>query len=777
MRFGEERWDARAHAARSLKAFGRTRAILAFLIVVQWIAVFVFAMSAQHNGWLFYNGGDSTWYYTTSWVLSQGHLPQTVVGYGYSLLGAFVPSLVGPNLIAALPAIVVIQVAVLLPVSLLCIYGIAARMVGRSLAIVAASLWIFVPYLAIPLFATRYHERYVDQFLPQALGLTPLSDFPSMVFLLVAAYFAIRAIDGEQWTDGLLSGLAAGFAFGIKPANLLFVPAVPVALAISRRWRQLPAYAVGTIPSLLALVVWKRRGLGEVPGLAYPEARVAAAPGGPPKSVAEPFRQYVQLDWHHLALNLDFMRIEFWSVRLLEWLLVAGAVAALRRSPARAALLGLWFGAYFFLKGAAPAARVTDASLFRLIMPAYPAGFLLVATIPTLVPRVGSRIIADARRAGRSQRGKPRSLISAGIALAVLGVAPIFFFLAAPRVQDDRAVKVPGANLFVPMNEHFRLTVVRTRKGPLLRWNPPYSGSSHVFYLIFRASGSNGLTCVPVPRGAADCNLQMDPIGRTRGVTWRPKRVAAAFTYRVGLSANWRDSLKLGDVVMISAPVTLGPTAPPVRVDVASYLGMTCSTRHVRTPQPGAAKYYVCFANRASGRAGLGFPPGTEVCYSAAGGREPVLVGARLPGSVTYGEFVPTCNEASAAYTAAVHAHRVVFVGPISSALPPVPPMPAPNASVTVSPYHGMSCGTANPEDDARLYACKVTASARAAGLGFDLGTVVCLGVSRGTAPTILSATYPGGNSYGTVSPECTRAESLYEEALQAGRTTPGPPL
>ena len=37
------------------------------------------------------------------------------------------------------------------------------------------------PFVAIPLFVERYHAQYVDQFLPQPLGLTAMADFPSMV--------------------------------------------------------------------------------------------------------------------------------------------------------------------------------------------------------------------------------------------------------------------------------------------------------------------------------------------------------------------------------------------------------------------------------------------------------------------------------------------------------------------------------------------------------------------------------------------------------------------
>ncbi len=39
-------------------------------------------LSVGHNGWIFYQGGDQLWLYTTGWLLAHGHLAQPLVGYG-----------------------------------------------------------------------------------------------------------------------------------------------------------------------------------------------------------------------------------------------------------------------------------------------------------------------------------------------------------------------------------------------------------------------------------------------------------------------------------------------------------------------------------------------------------------------------------------------------------------------------------------------------------------------------------------------------------------------
>ena len=40
--------------------------VLGSLLIVQWLALLVFALRvAERNGWLFYQGGDQTYYWTT----------------------------------------------------------------------------------------------------------------------------------------------------------------------------------------------------------------------------------------------------------------------------------------------------------------------------------------------------------------------------------------------------------------------------------------------------------------------------------------------------------------------------------------------------------------------------------------------------------------------------------------------------------------------------------------------------------------------------------------
>ena len=105
-------------------------AVLGGLVAVEWASVFALARTVRHSGWIYYQGGDQLWYYTLGWLLGHRELGDSLVGYGWSAMLAPVARIAGPNLVSALPAIIIFNVVVLLPVAMLALYGIAARIGG-----------------------------------------------------------------------------------------------------------------------------------------------------------------------------------------------------------------------------------------------------------------------------------------------------------------------------------------------------------------------------------------------------------------------------------------------------------------------------------------------------------------------------------------------------------------------------------------------------------------------------------------------------------------------
>ncbi len=369
--------------------------VLAPLVAAQWVVLAVFALTVQRNGWLFYQGGDQTWFYTSAWELAHGRVPETLVGYLWPFLLTPLAALAGPDFLDGLPVIILAQVLVLAPLALFSAYWIAARIGGRLLGYFAAVAWIAAPFAVQPLFVGRYHERWNEQTLPQALGLTALGDFPSMVLLMVAAVFVLRALDGAARGDVIAAGIVTGLAIALKPANGLFVFAPLVAFALTRRWRAGLEFALVLAPTLLTLAVWKYRGTG-ISVLALDPTVLAAAAEPPPHpselSWWEQVRDFVPLDLHQLNHQFLGFREYFWSARLLEFIPVAGAIAMSRRSIPKAAFFGVWLAAFFVVKGSSPAVSVESATIWRLLMPAWPAYFFLAASLPLLVPVWGARL-------------------------------------------------------------------------------------------------------------------------------------------------------------------------------------------------------------------------------------------------------------------------------------------------------------------------------------------------------------------------------------------------
>ena len=250
--------------------------VVGALAVVQWLTTLAFALTVRHNGWLLYQGGDQAWLMTTGWLLGGGELAPTYISYGWPLVLAPIMRLAGPSFITAMPPVIALNVLVLGPLALWAIYGLGARIAGRAFGLLAAAVWVVLPFAVIPLWRGDYHDRYVEQFLPGALGLTGLVDFQSMVLLLVGALLFMRALETRATLDSIAAGLVVGFAIGVKPSNGLFVAAPIVAALLARNLRPLLPFGLALLPALLTLALWKQRGLGTLPAFALEESRLAA---------------------------------------------------------------------------------------------------------------------------------------------------------------------------------------------------------------------------------------------------------------------------------------------------------------------------------------------------------------------------------------------------------------------------------------------------------------------------------------------------------------------
>lgn len=528
------------------------RPLLALLVAAQLAATGALARAATHNGWAWYQGGDQIWYTTDAWLLGRLHLPAGEVGYGWPLLLAPIEWGTGPTWVQAMPWIAALNVLVLAPVALLCVYGIAARLAGRLVGLWAALLWVVAPFAAIPLWVDRYHERWVDQFLPQGLGLSALADFPSMVALLVAAWLLLRAVDLRSWADAAAAGLVVGYAGAMKPPNLLFLAGAGLALLAARRWREGAVFAVALAPALMTLLVWKQRGLGSIPLFALDEVRQAAGDAVTAVSVD----RYVDLDWGHWKRQMSELREFFRAARLVQWAPFAGAIAlALVRRWAGLGLLAGWLGAFLAVKGTSPLAGIEAGSFFRLLMPAWPAYLLLLAAVPLVVPtlprRLGARLEPPPARPLR-----PRWVWAAIVALGLVPLAAV----AAARPIDgpDLAVVrlLPLTSILTPVDDSIDVRARRDGASQVLTWRDD-GWRANVRYVVLRTQGGGpDVSCATA--GVTRCTLTMIPLGETSSRQFRDGSPPPAVTYRIGVIVDYRDGPG-GDVLAVSPPVRAAP--------------------------------------------------------------------------------------------------------------------------------------------------------------------------------------------------------------------------
>ena len=545
-----------------------SRIVLTILVAIQWATITAFALTVRHNDWLYYQGGDESWYFTSAWAVGTGHLPVTTVGWGLPMVYSPIAAIVGPDVLRGLPAIIVLQIGILQPVALVGLYSIGRRLGGKLIGYLAAATWIAGPFAVILIADPRYHERWVEQFMPQLLGLTGLADFPSLVLLILTCALTLSAVQRRTGTHALGAGFAMGLAIGVKPSNALYLIAVVAGLAAARQASLAGRFAVGIAPALVTLLVWKQRGLGELPLFAFQPRLLAAGVEsfGPLPDVLGMIGQtYVRFDWGHIDANLVTMREYFWNSRLLEILPFIGLVAVLRRSLAAAALVGLWFWAFFLLKTTSSSSTVDSGSFFRFLMPALPAYVVLIAALPLLVPRVGRRLIecarADETRVPSQEASRGRS--ARRWALVAGSTAPLALAVALPHLPARAVVNDYGHGIYAPVSGALTAnSVVRDGKVSL-SWIGSSTSTARTFYSV-RRWDSDPLDCAATG-GTTNCSFHYGStnVGTTRETLLVDSPGPGRWWYVVGRSANWLDDATKGDSLLLGLPLAVDVPGTP----------------------------------------------------------------------------------------------------------------------------------------------------------------------------------------------------------------------
>jgi len=522
----------------------RPAPLLALLVLAQLGVVAWLAFATPHNGWLWYSGGDATEYWSSQWAVAHGLIPPAYLGWGLPILYAWIPLATGISLLQGLPVVVLFHVLVLVPLALVLAWALADLLYGRVYAWCVAALWVLAPLLAIWAFAPRYETRFEEHVLaPHWAGLTDMADFPSLVAVLAAAWATVRGVQNGRFGSALGAGVLGGLALGIKPSNGYFVLAVGVLLAVARRPRVALGWAAGAAPALLTLVIWKARGLGNIPVLsAYTPRRLAAG-----DTVGVAVGKYVPFDWHHLAVEWGELREVVWDLRFLEFLIVAAALGALRRNLRAGLFLVSWFVAYCVLKGMSNQADISTTSYFRLTLPGLAALVLLLPCIGFLWPGTRPVRVEQERETWDVDFRSPFAIVA-----AVVAVLPLVVVLAE---QPAPAAPARIARYYPDMTEAPIAASLRPQarvRGRTVHLSWPrisVPGNPLVAYGILRTRRDDG--CTFPAAGGRECILTK-LIGQwteNTSIVERPGR--GRFYYRIALVADNRANPESSDVMLI----------------------------------------------------------------------------------------------------------------------------------------------------------------------------------------------------------------------------------
>ena len=220
-------------------------------------------------------------------------------------------------------------------------------------------------------------------------------------------------------------------------------------------------------------------------------------------------------------------------------------------------LVGGWFAAFAIVKGSYVGASVEDGSVFRIIMPAFPAFILLLASIPLLLPHAPRALRPWIPAMDRPSKPRRRLAIVLG-AIVLSAVVPLAAFAAARTSGGPAQVALLGPTAPpVPVNVDLGLTARTGAHGTvLLHWKHPKSVGGPVFYRVWRgpAASGDGLVC-PVTTVARACTIGLPEVGVTHGGSLIDKPGKGHWVYRVAVAANWLDDPTYGDVYLVSSPL------------------------------------------------------------------------------------------------------------------------------------------------------------------------------------------------------------------------------
>jgi hypothetical protein len=145
------------------------------------------------------------------------------------------------------------------------------------------------------------------------------------------------------------------------------------------------------------------------------------------------------------------------------------------------------------------------------------------------------------------------------VAVALFVVAPLGVVAATPRLHDSGRLGVRYPDTLLPVSASISPWAVTREDTVKLSWRSSGTASTQVFYRVLRREGNGAAFCARRRGNAADsCDLSyMEPVTTTDVTAFTDHPGRGTWSYRIGVAANWVNDPRLGDVYVVSAPVTV----------------------------------------------------------------------------------------------------------------------------------------------------------------------------------------------------------------------------
>jgi hypothetical protein len=298
-------------------------------------------------------------------------------------------------------------------------------------------------------------------------------------------------------------------------------------------------------------VIWKHRGLGSIPVISSDRTALGlAAVAVTIAAIHFNLHRYLPLDWGEFHHNLDAFREYTWSQRVVYWTTAGGLVGLLRRWTVAGVLVGTWLATFLLVKGSSRSAGFDIGAFLTHMVPAFPAYFLLLVSIPFLLPFYGRRD----RRPSPRYSGTALPAVASGV-LGLFALAGLLVVTILPTSARATPADVPGYFL-VPIDT-FHLDASVVGNSVHLRWSSAGPGGAEARYAVLRTAGSTD-QCPRIAGSSGACQLQAEFVGSVPGTVLstvdRPP--PGTWTYRIGQSVS-ADSKHRGDtdLIVLSTPV------------------------------------------------------------------------------------------------------------------------------------------------------------------------------------------------------------------------------